>query len=92
MRETLGRQFPGANIQANVDCLLRGVTALALLTNGGRPARYASLGELLRAMRYDFNVVASINERRHELRTINQPLLLLGGDSSPDYLKNALQR
>lgn len=79
-----------ARMQSMPDCLLQGVTALALLTNGGRPARYTSLSELLPAMRYDFNVVASMNERMHELHTINQPLLLLGGDRSPDYLKNAL--
>jgi len=72
------------------DWLLRIGAAFALRTNGGRPAQYAPLTELIPAMRYDFNVVASMNERPHALRTIDKPLLLIGGDKSPDYLKNAL--
>ena len=62
----------------------------ALMTNGGRPARHASLRELIRAMRYDFNVVAGMNGRPQDLRIVDQRVLLMGGNMSPDYLKNAL--
>jgi pimeloyl-ACP methyl ester carboxylesterase len=72
------------------DWLLRIGAKFALRTNGGRPAHYASLSDLIPAMRYDFNVVAALNERPQDLRVIDRPVLLMGGDKSPDYLKNAL--
>jgi pimeloyl-ACP methyl ester carboxylesterase len=63
---------------------------LALRTNAGRPAHYASLTELIPAMRYDLNVVAEMNGRLQALLGMDKRVLLMGGDRSPDYLKNAL--
>lgn len=71
-------------------CLLRVGAAYALRADGRRSTSYASLRELIPAMRYDFSVVASMNEHLHDLRTVNIRVLLMGGDRSPDYLKNAL--
>ena len=62
----------------------------ALMTNAGWPKGYASLKALIPAMRYDFNIVASMNEQFQQLRNIRQEVLLMGGNNSPDYLKNAL--
>jgi pimeloyl-ACP methyl ester carboxylesterase len=38
----------------------------------------------------DFQVVAEMNERRSELEELDADVLLLGGDQSPQYLKDAL--
>ncbi|MDR3434520.1 MAG: alpha/beta fold hydrolase [Rouxiella aceris] len=70
--------------------LLRLGAGLALRGNARRTDNYTSIKELIPAMRYDFNVVASMNTRLHDLSIVQQRVLLMGGDRSPDYLKNAL--
>lgn len=77
-------------LQSMPHWLLKLGAKFALLTNAGRPAHYTSLKELIPAMRYDFNIVATMNQRLHDLHTVDQPVLLMGGDRSPAYLKNAL--
>ncbi|WP_226507191.1 alpha/beta hydrolase [Pseudomonas sp. MWU16-30317] len=62
----------------------------ALMTNAGRPDGYVSIKTLVPAMRYDFNIVLTMNEQIQNLRNIRQEVLLMGGDKSPGYLKNAL--
>ncbi|WP_225032154.1 alpha/beta fold hydrolase [Paraburkholderia sp. XV] len=70
--------------------LLRLVAASALRVDDRRSTSYASLRELIPAMRYDFNVVSGMNEHLHDLRAVSTPVLLIGGSRSPDYLKKAL--
>jgi pimeloyl-ACP methyl ester carboxylesterase len=65
-------------------------TAYALRADSRRSTPYARLSEMIPAMRYDFNVVAGMNHHLHDLRTVKMQVLLMGGDRSPDYLKNAL--
>jgi len=64
--------------------------AYSLRNNARHPTSYAPLKELIPAMQYDFNVVATMNERMQSLRTLDMPVLLMGGDKSPDYLKDAI--
>ncbi|MCB8882654.1 alpha/beta hydrolase [Acidisoma cellulosilytica] len=52
--------------------------------------RYAPLSELIPAMRYDFNVVGSMDGEASSFAALQKEVLLLGGDRSPDYLKSAL--
>ncbi|ASL48805.1 putative hydrolase (plasmid) [Burkholderia sp. AD24] len=70
--------------------LLQMGAARALRADERRTTAYAQLSELVPAMRYDFNVVASMNQRLYDLHTVETPVLLMGGDRSPDYLKSAL--
>ena len=51
---------------------------------------YASMAELGEAFRYDFVVVQSINGSIAKFKGVKQPVLLLGGSKSPDFLKRAL--
>jgi pimeloyl-ACP methyl ester carboxylesterase len=52
--------------------------------------RYAPLRLLIPAMRFDFNVVASMDRKARDFATLDKPILLLGGDRSPKYLREAL--
>ncbi|MCA8488256.1 alpha/beta hydrolase [Burkholderia multivorans] len=70
--------------------ILRLGAARALRVDDRRSTSYASLRELISAMRYDFNVVSSMNHHLHDLRAVSTPVLLIGGSRSPDYLKQAL--
>jgi pimeloyl-ACP methyl ester carboxylesterase len=51
---------------------------------------YAPLHELIPSMRYDFKAVLGRGEKMEIYKTVQQEVLLLGGDKSPPYLKNAL--
>ncbi|WP_158936889.1 alpha/beta fold hydrolase [Burkholderia sp. S171] len=70
--------------------LLRVGAGLALRADSRRSTPYARLSELIPAMRYDLNVVASMNHHLNDLRVVNTPVLLMGGDRSPDYLKTSI--
>jgi pimeloyl-ACP methyl ester carboxylesterase len=70
--------------------ILRLGAARALRVDDRGSTSYASLRELISAMRYDFNVVSSMNQHLHDLRAVSTPVLLIGGSRSPDYLKKAL--
>jgi pimeloyl-ACP methyl ester carboxylesterase len=52
---------------------------------------YASLEELLPAMRYDFAVVGEMIQQVKSFRSLEKPVLLLGGTRGPSYLKAALR-
>lgn len=52
--------------------------------------RYAPLSELIPAMRYDFNVVGSMDGKAASFAALRKEVLLLGGDRTPRYLKTAL--
>ena len=51
---------------------------------------YAPLRELIPTMRYDFKAVVGRGEKIELYKTVQQEVLLLGGDRSPQYLQNAL--
>lgn len=51
---------------------------------------YASLQELIPAMRYDFKVVADSRGEIEPFKAVQADFLLLGGTKSPRYLKDAL--
>jgi pimeloyl-ACP methyl ester carboxylesterase len=51
---------------------------------------YADLDELLPAMRYDFRVVGEMSQRLSAFRSVDKPILLLGGTRVPGYLKHSL--
>jgi hypothetical protein len=51
---------------------------------------YASLQELIPAMRYDFKVVTDRRGDVEPFRAVQAEILLLGGTKSPRYLKDAL--
>jgi pimeloyl-ACP methyl ester carboxylesterase len=51
---------------------------------------YATISDLLPAMRYDFNVVAGKSGPIDSFREVGAETLLLGGGKSPKYLKDAL--
>lgn len=70
--------------------ILRLGAARALRVDDRRSTSYASLRELISAMRYHFNVVLSMNHHLHDLRAVSTPVLLIGGSRSPYYLKQAL--
>ncbi|MGF6575106.1 pimeloyl-ACP methyl ester carboxylesterase [Paraburkholderia sp. GAS333] len=72
------------------DWLIRVGAAYMMRSDDRRSASYASLKELIPAMRYDFNVVAYMNDHLNDLRALDIPVLLMGGDRSPRYLKAAL--
>ena len=57
--------------------------------NAGR-GNYAPLRELIRAARFDVNVVAEMDGKLESFRGVNPDILLLGGTQSPRYLKDAL--
>jgi len=64
----------------------------AILRREGRSAsgEYAPLRLLIPSMRYDFKVVASMDRKTHNFAKLDKEILLLGGDRSPEYLKEAL--
>ena len=68
------------------------LATVAILKREARagPGHYAPLRLLIPAMRYDFKVVASMDRKAHDFATLEKPILLLGGDRSPKYLKEAL--
>jgi pimeloyl-ACP methyl ester carboxylesterase len=51
---------------------------------------YASLQELIPAMRYDFRVVSDSRGDVEPFRAVQAEILLLGGTKSPRYLKDAM--
>ena len=57
--------------------------------DGKRSSGYAPFCGLIPAMRYDFAVVAEMDSRIEELRRLSKPMLLLSGDKSPAYLRQA---
>lgn len=52
--------------------------------------QYALLRDLIPAMRYDFNVVASMDRKAEIFANLGKAVLLLGGSRSPAYLTAAL--
>ncbi|HEV2412207.1 MAG TPA: alpha/beta hydrolase [Candidatus Saccharimonadales bacterium] len=53
---------------------------------------YPPTKELALAMPYDFTVVRSVNDKIQFYKSINRPVLLLGGSRSPAYLKAGLNK
>lgn len=53
---------------------------------------YASMTELAEALPYDLAIAQSIDGTIAKFKDIRQPVLLLGGSKSPDFLRRALDR
>jgi pimeloyl-ACP methyl ester carboxylesterase len=71
--------------------LLRVLTGLIIAGELKRgTGEYASLRELIPSMRYDFKAVLGRGDQLPLYKTLEQEVLLLGGDRSPRYLKRAL--
>ena len=71
--------------------LLRLATSMVLKREARLgPGRYASLRELIPAMRYDFKIVAGMDGQLPTFASLGKEVLLLGGGRSPTYLKTAL--
>ena len=88
----LGR-FGPATMRAIPDRLLKPVVRRIMKAEekagtGG----YASMAELGQALRYDFAIAQSIDGTIGKFKDVTQPVLLLGGSKSSDYLKRALDR
>ena len=49
------------------------------------------MGELLPAMRYDFQIVGEMSQQMEAFRRLDKEVLLLGGTKIPNYLKLALK-
>ncbi|OGX90896.1 alpha/beta fold hydrolase [Hymenobacter coccineus] len=54
------------------------------------PGQYAPIPTLISSTRYDFQVVLDRGGAVQSYRSVEQPILLLGGSKSPAYLKKAL--
>lgn len=72
--------------------LVRERLTAAFMRRLGGGAGYASLEELLPAMRYDFAVVGEMSQRVTTFRLLDKPILLLGGTRGPAYLEAALEQ
>lgn len=53
---------------------------------------YLRLSELVPAMRYDFDVVADMQDAMGSASTLHKPILILNGTRSPCYLQTAASR
>ena len=90
---TAGRivQLAPAALKAVPDAVLKIGTRALLRREAKKPAGlYLSLRELIPAMRYDFAVVGGMDGKIHSFESLSTPVLLMGGDRSPGYLRGAL--
>ena len=67
------------------------LTSALIRREGKLGSGYAPLREMIPAMRYDFAVVAEMNGRMEDLRSLAKPMLLLSGNKSPNYLRLAVR-
>jgi pimeloyl-ACP methyl ester carboxylesterase len=71
--------------------LLEALVNMGLKTEDKKGSgEYPSMRELAGTLHYDFKVVTEMSGHLERFRAIQTNVLLLGGDQSPAYLKNAL--
>lgn len=70
--------------------LARAATAAIMRAEERNPGDRATMRMLAPTLAQDFRLVAEMNERIDELDRVSANVLLLGGDESPQYLKDAL--
>jgi pimeloyl-ACP methyl ester carboxylesterase len=70
--------------------LARAATGAIMRAEDRNPGDRISMRMMAPTLAQDFQVVAEMNERRDELEQVGADVLLLGGDQSPQYLKDAL--
>jgi pimeloyl-ACP methyl ester carboxylesterase len=70
--------------------LARAATGAIMRAEDRNPGDRVTLRTMAPTLAQDFQVVAEMNERRDELEQLDVDVLLLGGDQSPQYLKDAL--
>ena len=56
------------------------------------PSRYAKLHDLIPSIRYDFNIVGSMDGKMNSFASITKPMLLLSGTKSPAFLKQSIRK
>ena len=56
------------------------------------PSAYVKLRDLVRAGRYDFNVVGGMDGKIQTFASIRQPVLLLSGTKSPAFLRQSIRK
>ena len=87
-----GQMGPAA-IRAMPDWLVKAaVTHFIKAEEKAGSGGYASMTELAEALPYDLAIAQSIDGTIAKFKDIRQPVLLLGGSKSPDFLKRALDR
>lgn len=70
----------------------RRITGLLLRSDVERGGAYLRLSELVPAMRYDFDVVAGMQDAMVSVSALHKPILVLNGTRSPRYLQTAASR
>jgi pimeloyl-ACP methyl ester carboxylesterase len=70
--------------------LARAATGAIMRAEDRNPGDRVTMRVMAPTLAQDFQVVAEMNERRGELEQVTTTVLLLGGDQSPQYLKDAL--
>ena len=70
--------------------LARAATGAIMRAEDRNPGDRVTMRAMAPTLAQDFEVVAEMNERRDELEQLDVDVLLLGGDQSPHYLKDAL--
>jgi pimeloyl-ACP methyl ester carboxylesterase len=70
--------------------LARAATGAIMRAEDRNPGDRVTMRVMAPTLAQDFQVVAEMNERRGELDQLTAQVLLLGGDQSPPYLKDAL--
>ena len=70
--------------------LARVATGAIMRAEDRDPGDRATMRMMAPTLAQDFQVVAEMNERREGLEQVTADVLLLGGDQSPQYLKDAL--
>ena len=72
--------------------IARIVAAAVLSIDGRRSSEAPHLRDLLPGIRYDFDVVASRDTQLKSYAILTQPLLLLSGTKSPEFLRQGVRR
>lgn len=70
--------------------LARAATGAIMRAEDRNPGDRVTMRTMAPTLAQDFQVVAEMNARRDELGQVTAEVLLLGGDQSPEYLKDAL--
>jgi hypothetical protein len=70
--------------------LARAATGAIMRAEDRNPGDRVTMRAMAPTLAQDFHVVAEMNARRDELEQLDADVLLLGGDHSPKYLRDAL--
>lgn len=71
--------------------LARSLAVGVLAVDARRPGAHTALRDLLPGIRYDFNAVAGMDDRMSTFASVDKKVLLVGGTSSPAFLRRSLR-